>query len=412
MSKSEWTICTFRPHDVIVGSSNRSLDDFGWSADSEPSPLAFAGAIRSTILHRACYDFRKSPDEQASAELETLGKALGVTRNNPNAAPDVEKFCAYGPLYFCDQPPKIQKGKEVPRLDLIFKAPRSLVVDKNNLEANPQINREYLKPQSSDHLFDSALPSDIQLAKSCDTAAQYVDHYGRLPDLCSWLVGKRALGVQDPIYKTEVQIGHKRSDRGVPEEAALFSRECRRFYDEVSKDVPKKSRLASGYAVLLKVMPEWLPEGDYVVRIGSDGHQATMRVADASHIVKGLKKQTNRVLKAIEDGKHVLLYVGTPAIFSSGWHPNFDASSGLKMVSAAVGLPDVVAGWDIARRQPRPPRRCVTAGAVYFLQVTDRIKAMEFVSRHGFGIESSPLTDEYATLGFGLTVFGIWDTDE
>ena len=66
-----------------------------------------------------------------------------------------------------------------------------------------------------------------------------------------------------------------------------------------------------------------------------------------------------RVQRAANRGRTLLLI--TPAALK-GWRPE-----GLKLISAAVGKPRAVSGWDMARGAPKSNRFMVPAGSVYFV---------------------------------------------
>lgn len=62
----------------------------------------------------------------------------------------------------------------------------------------------------------------------------------------------------------------------------------------------------------------------------------------------------------------------TPAYFSGGWQPaSGDWSQWVgngKLVSAALGKPQAISGWDMAKNQPKPLRHFVPVGSVYYFE--------------------------------------------
>jgi CRISPR-associated protein Cmr3 len=86
-----------------------------------------------------------------------------------------------------------------------------------------------------------------------------------------------------------------------------------------------------------------------------------------------------------------LWYLATPGLFG-GWKLPDTAGT---IVSAAVGNPLAISGWDNARNGPRPTRFAAPAGSVYYIDspVTES-------SPRAFG----NFTEE----GFGLALPGIW----
>lgn len=89
----------------------------------------------------------------------------------------------------------------------------------------------------------------------------------------------------------------------------------------------------------------------------------------------------------------------TPALFTKGWEAeNWDSffSGHVELRAAAVGAPESISGWDIARRRPKAARPVVPVGSVYFFE------SREPVTFRG------AFTDANAHLGFGQIATGGW----
>lgn len=83
---------------------------------------------------------------------------------------------------------------------------------------------------------------------------------------------------------------------------------------------------------------------------------------------------------AINKARGLSLTLLTPALFDQGWrpgwlntgltgHPPSHKNLKLRLRAAALERWQPQSGWDLARRQPRPARRMVPAGAVYWLDI-------------------------------------------
>lgn len=122
-------------------------------------------------------------------------------------------------------------------------------------------------------------------------------------------------------------------------------------------------------------------------------------------------------------GKRLRLILATPALFSGGWLPGWldmvgDSIAGrppgapedvtLKLVSACVDHWRPISGWSVERgkRGPKPVRRLVPAGSVYFFEVLSG-NAEELVRR----LWLKPLSDDEQDRrdGFGLALWGVWN---
>ena len=110
----------------------------------------------------------------------------------------------------------------------------------------------------------------------------------------------------------------------------------------------------------------------------------------------------------------IRMVLATPGIFKYGWLPEWlheghlpGSESKVKLRGAIVDRWKPVSGWSLERGRtgPKPVKRLVPAGSVYFLETTDASP---------FPVEDlwlqSVCDDEKDQLeGFGLALWGIWD---
>lgn len=94
----------------------------------------------------------------------------------------------------------------------------------------------------------------------------------------------------------------------------------------------------------------------------------------------------------------------TPAYFGEGWRPRSGEWApwvgGGRLVSVALGKPERISGWNLARGAPRPLRHFVPAGSVYYF---------EGASWQGQPFTEAPDDDpDYAAMGFGAVAIGAW----
>lgn len=121
---------------------------------------------------------------------------------------------------------------------------------------------------------------------------------------------------------------------------------------------------------------------------------------------------------ALSGARFVRLILATPAIFEGGWRPSWLHSSGdgglkghvgeldVTLLGAAIGRWKPVSGWSYERKPPgpKPVRRMVPAGSVYFF----RVDSGDPVSLSHRWLQ--PVSDDAQDRrdGFGLGLWGPW----
>lgn len=166
-----------------------------------------------------------------------------------------------------------------------------------------------------------------------------------------------------------------------------------------------------GFAVYIDGLNGLEPQGDFMA-LGGEG-----RVVRLERIEAAVPDMGGPPKSLVECGRFKL-YLATPALFTQGWLPSWLDSQTftgkwntgirnslrLRLVAAAVGRPIHMSGFDMARRQPKPIRRAVPAGTVYFFQLEDGDPQLAYRAFHFQSIsEISP------EAGFGVTFVGGWD---
>lgn len=125
------------------------------------------------------------------------------------------------------------------------------------------------------------------------------------------------------------------------------------------------------------------------------------------------------VRQALDNAKQVCMILATPAIFRNGWKPGWlnDQLEGtppggdvqLKLVGVCNGRWNAVSGWSLAPpRGPKPIRRMVPAGSVYFFECAQG--AGTNLSKHWLKSVSDEGQEQRD--GFGLAIWGTWNNKE
>ena len=122
------------------------------------------------------------------------------------------------------------------------------------------------------------------------------------------------------------------------------------------------------------------------------------------------------VKAALESAAQIRMVLATPAIFENGWRPAWlDAKTltgmpigdgpSLKLAGVSNARWKAVSGWSLAPpRGPKPIRRMVPAGSVYFFKVEGD---GNILATHGWlrPVSDSP---QDRNDGFGLAIWGTW----
>ena len=121
------------------------------------------------------------------------------------------------------------------------------------------------------------------------------------------------------------------------------------------------------------------------------------------------------ILQSAKENRACRLVLLTPAHFEQGWKPKWvsdnraDLKSNLLVAlkAAAMGRYQVVSGWNFEVPGPKPTRRLVPAGAVFFLTLQGTDAEIEaWANAVWMRCVSDDLTSRND--GFGLAALGVW----
>jgi CRISPR-associated protein Cmr3 len=185
-------------------------------------------------------------------------------------------------------------------------------------------------------------------------------------------------------------------------DGALFSIEHRSFHAIVPDEhnIPRRMRLC----LLVETDMEAI-EGGVVPFAGKRRSVFLEKAKGAS-----LPKPPSRMFETIAKSGRLRVLLATPAYFDEGWRPSFllEERCGVKpsLKAAIVPRPQVVSGWDFDKRAPKPTRRLVPAGAVYFLTLDgSEEERMNWLETHWWeAISDDP---QARNDGYGLALFGV-----
>jgi CRISPR-associated protein Cmr3 len=121
----------------------------------------------------------------------------------------------------------------------------------------------------------------------------------------------------------------------------------------------------------------------------------------------------SEIADAIVADKACRVVLLTPAYFEAGWKPAWVIKQGnVTLKSAAIGRAQVISGWDFEIKKPKPSRRLVPGGSIFYFklggsecEIRDWVKAtwMSCISDDDAKHVMTPRRD-----GFGLAALGTW----
>jgi CRISPR-associated protein Cmr3 len=339
------------PLDVLVLRGNKLFGDPGSYGESlvPPWPSVAAGAIRSALL--------------AQKGLDLSQFAAGLV-----ADPELGTPANPGPFRITEF--RLARHWADGRVEPLYAPPADLVIrrhDDGTLECVP------MQPQ--------ALPHGIQSSAATVRHAVLPERERSKPESGYWLtpagwsaylhgdeiVPSTMLVKTNDLWRLDTRVGVgldlvKRSAA----EGKLFTVQAvamrKRHHDK-----------AHDYDVgfLAEIEGTTLPQ-ELMLRFGGDG-----RAARASLISPNIG--TPDVVDQILQSRRCRLILTSPGIFSGGWLPTGCVPNGAgpirfdlhgvrgRLVCAAVSRCEVVSGWDVAKRQPKPAQRAAPMGSVYWL---------------------------------------------
>lgn len=120
----------------------------------------------------------------------------------------------------------------------------------------------------------------------------------------------------------------------------------------------------------------------------------------------------DKIAESIIKNKACRVLLLTPAYFEQGWKPSWIIQNrSIELKAAAIQRAQVISGWDFERGGPKPTRRLVPAGSVYFFKLNgDEEEIRNWISAIWMNCISDSAADGTTPRkdGFGLAVLGTW----
>jgi CRISPR-associated protein Cmr3 len=129
------------------------------------------------------------------------------------------------------------------------------------------------------------------------------------------------------------------------------------------------------------------------------------------------------IRQALKGASRIRMLLATPGLFAEGWKPGWlDAelcgsppgtSVCLKLVGACIERWQPLSGWNLEKKQPKPLRRLVSAGSVYFFKVLKDGDPSELAEKCWLrSVADNEPDQQNRHDGFGLALWGVWNKSE
>ena len=410
---------TIAAHDPIIARDGRPfgpgqrMGSLDWLY-----PSVLAGAVRTTLGNKAQADY---------SHIDTL-KFL-------------KKICVSGPL-------PILGGR------LFFPAPKDILVredgdDDNRIRHNYAVRPAKLNngegcdlPFSKSGLIPAMLPKDVK----DEFKPAGIPAFWSRRKMVEWLTNSKGNGF------SELPMPPKQEDMTANSEFLPIPQKDGRIHTKVDKDLGSAEDEMLFKTAGLDLSLKRDTQGIHLaVKVEANGICLNGKNADELEIdcfstIGGERRLSHwsndthqrewcfpseEINKALENQrtkfKQIRMVLATPAIFNhisedgQGWLPGwlkFDGSaltgtpkgapSGvkLKLVSACTDRWKPISGWSLEEKKPKPVRRLVPAGSVYFFEVLEGDAAALAESLWLRSVCDDP---QDRLDGFGLALWGIWD---
>ena len=346
-----------------------------------PSPISVQGALRSLFLAHSPADWRAYGQQADVPEVKKITAVIGRPAppdEQTGWAPSLGQFAMLGPFLAKRAGNRIVQYTPLPA-DLVSDGdPRSPLTA---LQPAQHARLHAAWPAAEHTLL---WPRDESRARSPDgdlwLAADQVEAY--LKDQPVEATPASALFSLEPRFGTAVD-----PITGAVRESMLYQAEF--------------VRPAADVGLLVKLTGSLgMPAQQGIMAFGGESRGARYTVLDESDV---------QIPQGRSAHKRIKLVLQTPAYFCNGWQParqNWLPFFGrsVTLIAVALGRPQSIGGWDLAKRWPKLMHTYVPAGSTFFFQAETPI------SPPARPFTEAPIHEPFLPdLGFGQFVVGHWD---
>lgn len=364
------------PNDVLMFRDGKPFaggEDHFARGTFPPPPSTVYGALRSHILSVKSGEFQTFKDEPSKISKNLIDE---IGTKDTLGKLEIKQFVVAK-----------NDGGQIRRY---FPMPRDIAKTKGKDNGSYYI----LKPIGDiNNIIQTDLPIGLyhmwhETEEALEAAAGFLAEN----EMARYLLGNPPQGVIDikSIYEIEERTGIRKS-------RALRSVETGGLYSV------EYFRMKEGIGFFLELGETILMPQSGIIRLGGDHRSARYNTCACKSIdVEPIKDKIAR-------DKKFKIVILTPAILKKGWVPeSIDSKTfeGLingvkvKMLSACVGKPVGIGGFDMANSMPKTMKKSVPSGSVYYFELKD--SADNLFEK----VWLKSISDERNKEGFGITLIG------
>lgn len=282
-------------------------------------------------------------------------------------------------------------------------------------EKQAQVIRKALHPFAPPPGSISNLPAGLEFVRMSDydprKPSKNAPHFWYWNQLQTWLM--RAQDDAQPIKRDK--LGHNgpqseqrmhvriKDESQIADKGYLFQTKGLEFRRNQAKTLTlPPNRLALAVATATELAPGFAP-------LGGERRLVSWQQTDQT-----LPSCPDQIKAQISQQKQCRLLLATPACFQNGYQPTWlleprlGVTPGVKAI--AIGRPQIISGWDLLAKRPKPTRRLAPAGSVYFLNLagnpSDIAQWVDEIWLHCISDSAQDRQD-----GFGVALLGTWQDE-
>lgn len=294
--------------------------------------------------------------------------------------------------------------------EIYYPIPLDMVTKKKEKDKLYTLERS---PEKSNFISNSPLNHHLRWDEDDEDVESETD--GRLGgiDMTEYLLSGQTEFIfrplEDFVY-SEPKIGIERDyNTSASKDNMLYRINMSRFQSQFHNPNERKALSDLGFVVDYQC-EEMLPEKG-LLKLGGEGKSFTYKRSCHNPNPFATEEDITALKKSIRSSHAFKLYFATPAIFNQGWLPEWIDKTTFKaqyqslpfeLITAAVGKPIAIGGWDMKKNAPKPTRQAVPVGSVYYFNISDKTCIDTIINAFHY----KNISDYQAAEGFGLCFVG------